>query len=417
MQAMDLVCLGYNPWSAMWKRNQQMVAALSRASWIRNVLFVNPDVWMSSLFGSGLGDRNSRARWRAVIPRMVAPHIKAYTPIHLPFSGRIGGLRRFETVLQQRVLRGAKNPLVLLVNRPIDPRDQLVAELQQRAAVSIFDWSDDFETFASSDADRTATRAACEHYLRTCDVTVAVNEHLAAKARTLSGRVHVIRNGTDVERFRAALFSSEQRPQALRRLQRPLIGYSGYRVRDRLDLELIDHLAVSRPNWTFVFIGPHVGEEPLSGIIERRSNVIVHGPVEYTRLPSYIASFDVCILPNRINAHTTGNDPIKLYDYLAAGKPIVSTRTSGADMLDGMVTIAEPGQPFLDAIEHALSTDCLEARDRRIQLATTHSWKARAGEFSGIIYQLLVDKGFFPGESRSMLAAPAVSIRGSTVAR
>jgi glycosyltransferase involved in cell wall biosynthesis len=164
-------------------------------------------------------------------------------------------------------------------------------------------------------------------------------------------------------------------PKELRTLRHPVIGYAGYRVRDRLDLNLIDELAASRPNWSFVFIGPHVGEEPLREITARRPNVVALGPVDYSRLPSYVAAFDVCILPNRINAHTAGNDPIKLYDYLAAGKPIVSTQTSGADKLGDMVTIADSGPPFLEALERAMETDSIALRDERVRTAAAHSWK------------------------------------------
>ena len=394
MTMFDLVCLGYNPWSAMWKRNQQMVAALSRTQWIRDVLFVNPDVWTSSLLSMRLGDRNMRARWRAIIPRSVDARIRVYTPLRLPLGGRLTAIRQLELAAQQWVLNGVKRPFVLLVNRPVSPNEPLVASLLEQAALKVFDWSDDFETFASTDSDRAATREACEYYLRASDVTVAVNDHLGDKARRSSRNVHVIRNGTDVDRFGAALATREL-PKALRHLPRPIIGYSGYRVRDRLDLELIDHLVSSRPDWSFVFIGPHVGDEPLREIVRARRNVLALAPVDYTRLASYIANFDVCILPNRINAHTAGNDPIKLYDYLAAGKPIVSTRTSGADRLDGMVTIAEPGQPFLEAIEDELEKDSPATKAQRIQIAGNHSWGVRARQFAEVLHKALQHNGFF----------------------
>jgi len=65
---------------------------------------------------------------------------------------------------------------------------------------------------------------------------------------------------------------------------RPVIGYMGYRVKDRLDLALIDFLAASRPDWSFVFVGPKVGEEPLEELLETRPNIRVVGPVDYTKL-------------------------------------------------------------------------------------------------------------------------------------
>src|SRR6267142_1290958 len=95
MAPLDLICLGYNPWSRMWKRNQQIVWGLSQEGWIGKVLFLNPEVWAARL-------------------------------------------------RQGVVNRRISEPFILLVNRPADPDDPIVADLWRRAALRVFDWSDDF---------------------------------------------------------------------------------------------------------------------------------------------------------------------------------------------------------------------------------------------------------------------------------
>jgi glycosyltransferase involved in cell wall biosynthesis len=393
----DLVCLGYNPWSRMWKRNQQIVWGLSQEPWIGRVVFVNPDVWAAGLLLSPRRALNlvGRSNWKAVVPRAVAPKITVCTPLHLPLAGRLAWLRRTETRLTRGIIdRRIAGPVVLLVNRPADPNTPLVSDLWRRAVLRVFDWSDDFESFSHDDAERAATRAVCEHYVRACDVTFAVNDRLGARARAAgSPSAHVITNGTDVRNFQRALPGGVEIARPLRGLRRPVVGYIGYRVRDRLDLDLIDFLARARPDWSFVFVGPAVGDEPLAEILAVRPNVRVIPAVDYFALPAYLAAFDACVLPNRVNIHTAGNDPIKIYDYLAAGKPIVSTAVSGADRFGELVQIAASGAPFLQALDRALATDSPELRERRHQAAQAHSWEARTRVAAGVIREALAARG------------------------
>jgi len=392
----DLICFGYNPWSRMWKRNQQIVHGLAREPWVGEVLFVNPDVWLASLVTHPVDAMTSLplSHWRMGWPRRVAPGITAVTPLHAPLESRWPGLRRVaETVPRRWLAARAGAPVAALVNRPIRPQEPIVRDVWEGAALKVFDWSDDFETFESTDRERAEVRAICDHYLRGCDVAFAINDALGERAGSLAPSVRVVRNGTDVEGFARAAAGLVRAPRSFERLARPLIGYTGYRVKDRLDLDLIDRLAESRPGWSFVFVGPRVGREPLEEILRRRSNVSVHGAIDYADLPGAVAAFDVCILPNRINRHTMGNDPIKLYDYLASGRPVVTTAVSGAEALGDAVAVAEAGAPFLEAIERALASDSGDARRRRLDVASANSWSARVAEFSSAMREALERKG------------------------
>lgn len=380
----------------MWKRNQQLMWGLANEAWIGNVLFLNPAVWGSNLLVDPRRsfDLLGRSRLRAIVPRRVSPKVTVSTPLHLPLEGRLTSLARAQSKrVEKMIWRRVSEPFVLVVNRPDDPTLAPVPALMERAALRVFDWSDDFESFASTESDRSATRSACEHYLRSSDVVIAVNDRLGAKARTFCDSVHVVRNGTDAASFGRVLTGEVDPARSLHRLPRPIIGYMGYRVGDRLDVALIDFLARSRPEWTFVFVGPKVGKEPLEELLKTRPNVRVVGAVEYTKLPSVIAAFDVCILPNKVNTHTAGNDPIKLYDYLAAGKPVVSTATAGVELFDGIVEIADSAPSFLQAIERALAPTSPDEKMRRHRAAEAHSWQVKTQTVAQIMVSALVANG------------------------
>ncbi len=158
----------------------------------------------------------------------------------------------------------------------------------------------------------------------------------------------------------------------------PVIGYIGWLNSLRLDDDLICYIAKSKPSWNFVFVGPKSDRYPL-GKAEGLDNVIVLDPVEYRRLYGIYDVFDVCILPNRINEHTSGNDPIKIYDYLASGKPVVSTRTAGVERVEDSICIADDNDEFVCLLEKALN-EKMQFCDARRTVAYHNSWQKRADD-------------------------------------
>ena len=393
MQAMDLVCLGYNPWSAMWKRNQTLVAGLSRQAWIRRVLFLNPEVWVGALLRSpgrhlsGFG----RSYWRGSLrPFRAGPKTDVYTVCHWPFAGwspRIGGVQR--RVVERVVAPYTAHPYVLLVNRPADPGSPLVARLFDGAHLAVFDWSDDFEEFARGEAERTEVRRRCEFFLSSSDLVLAVNARLARRALAFQPSVRLLRNATHYEVLARAAEPGAAVAPSMRRIPRPVIGYVGWLNDARLDHGLLEAVAQARPSVSLVFLGPRSSARPLGDRLPRARNVHVLPPVPYEALPGYLAAFDVCMLPNRLNAHTDGNDPLKLYDYLATGKPIVATRTAGTEGLEEVVRLADDGAGFVEAVDAALGERSDALRARRQELAREHSWEARVREVAAAVGAML----------------------------
>jgi glycosyltransferase involved in cell wall biosynthesis len=258
-------------------------------------------------------------------------------------------------------------------------------DLMSRAALRVFDWSDDFAAFDTDEPERLRTENRCEQVLRASDVVLAVNHELGRRARAYNANVHVVRNGTDPSIIGQALDDRYPRAKALVSAKPPVVGYVGYRVADRLDVELIEYLAANRPDWTFAFVGPRVGDEPLADVMRRHANVRVFDAVEYRGLPAYFAAFDACILPNRLNEHTRGNDPIKIYDYLASGRPVVTTRTAGSEQFAGAIETAASHPEFLAALDRVLAGDSPAARQRRLAVARENSWQARVDVVSKIL--------------------------------
>src|SRR6185369_151204 len=127
-----------------------------------------------------------------------------------------------------------------------------------------------------------------------------------------------IRNGCEVEHF-----ASVPPGRELQRDGRPVIGYFGA-ISEWFDIALVVALARARPGWRFVLVGSTFGCDTREA--RRLPNIEMKGEVPYAELPGWVHGFDVCIIPFVLNELTSCTNPVKVYEYLSAGKPVVATR-------------------------------------------------------------------------------------------
>jgi glycosyltransferase involved in cell wall biosynthesis len=389
MRKYNIICFGYDPWSHMWKRNQTMMFYLSKLSWIKKVIFINSPVWLSALIQQPKKELShiSMFQWKKIIPLKVENNVTVFTPLYLPLTGKINVLSKTNKVIWRLIISflNRNDNYILLINNPEFDR-KIICLLKKRAALTIFDWSDDFAEFSNHIEEKQKTKLICDWYVKDSDVIFAVNDNLRNRALKLNNNVYTILNATNFDNLNKASLAQTEIPMALSNLQKPVIGYMGWINRIRLDMEIIEYIITQRPNWTFLFIGPKSQEHPLSKKIVSSLNVLVLPPVDYFELPRYLKLFDVCILPNKINEHTKGNNPIKIYDYLATGKPIVTTATAGTEGFKDILNIAENKEEFLSMIEKAINgKDDRTMNEKRLARAKEHSWENRMKEVIAII--------------------------------
>jgi glycosyltransferase involved in cell wall biosynthesis len=158
-------------------------------------------------------------------------------------------------------------------------------------------------------------------------------------------------------------------------LGHPRIGWFGV-IDERMDLEIVDRVAAARPEWTFVLVGPVVKIAP--EMLPRHPNLHWLGMKSYDVLPEYIAHWDVAMLPFAHNAATRYISPTKTPEYLAAGKPVVST--SIADVVRpygerGLARIADGWQAFEQAIAATLAEEPETRRARADAFLARLSWE------------------------------------------
>ncbi len=159
-------------------------------------------------------------------------------------------------------------------------------------------------------------------------------------------------------------------------LPKPIIGYVGILQQDRIDTDLIHYLASNNPKKTFVFVGPVWSNfrRKLMGKVGHLENVRFLGRKHYWEIPAYVSQFDVAIIPHLLNEFGKHTSLLKMMEYLAAGKPVVSTPTSGTDAFKKVVKLASTPEQFNKAIISSLSKDSEGAHQQRQEVAWHYSW-------------------------------------------
>jgi UDP-galactopyranose mutase len=192
--------------------------------------------------------------------------------------------------------------------------------------------------------------------LRHADLVFTGGQSLYEAKRDRHPSVHAFPSSVDVPHFATARRGLEE-PADQAPIAHPRMGFFGV-VDERMDLELLAAVADLRPDWQLIILGPVVKIDPAH--LPRRANLHFLGGKPYTQLPAYVAGWDVALMPFARNESTRFISPTKTPEYLAAGKPVVST--SIRDVVRpygdlGLVRIADTPEDFVRACEAALTED------------------------------------------------------------
>lgn len=157
-------------------------------------------------------------------------------------------------------------------------------------------------------------------------------------------------------------------------LDKPIVGYVGALNTIRLDIEIIEHIAVACPDINVILVG---GEDEIfkNSVLHSIENIIFLGQKPVEDLPKYINNFDVCINPQLINSVTIGNYPRKIDEYLSLGKPTIASSTKTMEVFKNHVYLANSKEDYVQLIRQAIKENNQELIDERIRFALTHTWE------------------------------------------
>jgi UDP-galactopyranose mutase len=238
-----------------------------------------------------------------------------------------------------------------------------------RPRLTVYDAMDDLASFRAAPPELRIREA---RVLSTVDLVFTGGPTLYRQRRDMHPSVHCFPSGVE-----AAHFASPKalRHEGLSHQRSPILGYYGV-IDERLDLDLLEEIADRRPDWTIALIGPVAKID--ESTIPVRDNIVRFGQQAYDDLPAFLACFDVALMPFARNEATRAISPTKTLEYLAGGKPVVSTPITDVIALYGdAVEIAETGEEFVAAAESVLnrtSNADRQWRTRAARLVAAHDW-------------------------------------------
>lgn len=373
----DVILVARDTWGDLWRRRQYLAAEFARTG---RVLFVEAPYSLPRLL-AGSAEMTVRPRGRLfdafTPPRRAAENLYVTAPLK-PVPGNPPALAAVNRAIQSAQLRRAAARLgfhkpVLWLNPEyavwmIDALDH---------GPVVYDVTDDWTHAASLPArEREQIRRNDALMLRRADIVFTVSPDLFEAKKPHHPNVLLMPNGVRPDLYDIA---AAPRPHELDGIAGPIAGYTGSLHTDRLDIELIEYLS-RNGDFTQIFVGPNYLDAAANRRLAALENVRLIPAQPYHRLPAFVFHFDVCSIPHAVTDFTHSLDPIKAYEYMAAGKPIVCPDLRGMAPLAAFARITGGYEHYLQTIRDILGgritpdTAALKAEARR------HSWAARANE-------------------------------------
>lgn len=355
-RAYDLICLSHLRWDFVYQRPQHL---MSRFAAERRVLFVEepmpttaPKAYLhTSRRGCGV--------------EVVVPHIPDGMDHEIILRKLIGGL-----VEQRRSYSlWYYTPMPIAWTRHLKP------------LAVVYDCMDELSAFKNAPA---ALKEREGELLKRADLVFTGGHTLFEAKRNQHANVYPFPSSIDVTHFAQARGTCSE-PQDQQNIPHVRIGYCGV-IDERMDFDLVTKVADARPDWHIVMLGPVVKVNPAD--LPQRPNIHYLGMKPYKELPQYIAGWDVAILPFARNESTRYISPTKTPEYLAAGRPVVST--SIQDVIhpygkNGIVHIADQPGEFIEAVEIALSEDATQRLQKVDVLLSKNSWCRTWGRMAELV--------------------------------
>ena len=224
-----------------------------------------------------------------------------------------------------------------------------------------------------------------EEIIRNFDFTLCTSKELTRLKSAFSKNVYFHPNAADTAIFKKAITEILPKPEELKNIKTKIIGFTGS-IEYRSDFELLKKVALHHHDKTLVFVGPVQTDEHVKVGLDKLPNVVFVGPKHITELASYLQYFDCVLIPFRKNTLTKSIYPLKINEYLAAGKPVVATHFSeDIYSFNSVAYVVDTDDEFIRTIDKAIAENSEEKKQARLKVAEQNTWTARVERFWEII--------------------------------
>lgn len=384
----DIIIIADEPWEGgVWRRRHHVAWRLAKNN---RVLFVDPPLREA---GESIGVRHRGRNLYSVAVRKPFPEKVVRDKV------RISWLNKFfvrKDLKQLAKMMGFTSP-ILWINFSTSQYDYFDL-FNERLIVS--DWYDMFTEFFgwSTDKYRKENAAKTSKILKKADVIFAVSKEISDHLKKIRDDIYFIPHGVDYDIFELTV-EEEPKIRDIRGLKGPKIGYLGA-IQHKVDFQLLCYIVKNRPDWRVILAGRksinnEIDNDDFNQLLTN-GNMIYIGEIVREQIPNYLASMDVCVVPfKKIEWTRYVSGPLKLWEYMAAGKPIVATDRGSKYECEQFVKVAGNKEEFVRLVDDALwngnNPSLIEARKK---VAKQNSWDDRVIRMMDIIELKLAEKQY-----------------------
>jgi glycosyltransferase involved in cell wall biosynthesis len=364
-------------WDWVWQRPQQFHSRLSKT---HPVLFVEGPIPSEEVEKSRVTLREISDYPNIVVLQMVVPASRFRTDGAWVDTER---RRLVQTVLEGPLGRSFENPVQWFY----DPMAVTAFLGHMDESAVVYDCMDELSQFKG--APRELVRRERE-LLNAADVVFAGGPKMARSKARFNSNCHSYGCGVDIKHFGKARHAATKVPQDVAQLSGPVLGYIGV-VDERLDYDLLANLADHNPAWSIAIVGPHTKVDPAD--FPKRDNLHFLGGRDYSQLPAYAKAFDVCMMPFAKNEATEYINPTKALEYMATGRPIVSTDVEDVVLqFSDVVEIAVTHDEFIAGCERSIAQPSLRRINAGLKMAKNNSWDSIVAQLERHVEDILTSE-------------------------
>ena len=360
----DVVCFSHLRWNFVFQRPQHL---LSRCARDHRVFFIEEPLFEGT-------EKTLRVVTTKEGVMTVVPVFPEGTPQDEIVSVRHSQLEKFFAEQKiQKYVAWYYTPMALDWVR------------EDKAMVTVYDCMDELSAFKGASP---LLKEREKRLFEKADLVFTGGVSLYERKRQMHPNVYAFPSSVDVAHFAKARTGVND-PADQANIPHPRLGFFGV-VDERMDIQLLGEVAQLKPDFQFVIVGPVVKIDPAT--LPKRDNIHYLGGKSYDELPAYLSGWDVALMPFALNESTEFISPTKTPEYLAAGRPVVSTPIRDVVKpygVENLVHIADEAQQFADACEAALKEDS-EERQKRVEpflskMSWDSTWRSMAELIDGVL--------------------------------
>lgn len=370
-----IVVFSHLRWGFVWQRPQQFLSRFAKK---------HPVLFFEEPFFDRPEGSEPDVSYHRVMPNVTVatPHMAASwgTNPEMPHM-----LRKFARAAIERMNEdGSFDRPLLWYYSPMDSSWSL-GHIENRGIV--YDSMDELSQFSGAPRSLMANE---QRLMDHSDIVFTGGYELWTKKKQRHGNAHFFGCGVEYSHFSKAQDSGTSIPPDIDFMKRPILGWFGV-VDERVDYALLAEMARMRQHWSFAIVGPVVKMDP--NLLPHAPNLFWLGQRDYQVLPNYCRAFDVNMMAFAINAATEFINPTKALEYLATGKPVISTPVKDVvRQYSDLVEIARTPEEFIKAAERALENPDQDRIQRGIEKAKASSWEATVATMQRLIREAITPK-------------------------